>query len=64
MRYAVLLGISQVGEEVTMGEAITLASETSRAHPLRLVRVIDTHSDVIVWRYRNGEPTFEPEGRS
>ena len=63
MRYAVLLGISQVGHHETMGEAITTASVTSTENPLRLVRILDTHSDVIVWRYRNGEPTFEPEGR-
>jgi hypothetical protein len=63
MRYAVLLGISSVGEVMTMGEAVVLASKTSLTNPLRLVRIIDTHSDVIVWRWRNGEPTFEPEGR-
>lgn len=63
MRYAVLLGISRVGEAMTMAEAINLASETSLTNPLRVVRIIDTHNDIIAWRYRNGEPTFEPEGR-
>ena len=55
MRYAVLLGISVVGHDDGPLHADSLAQETSAAHPLRLVRIIDTHDDRIVATYRNGE---------
>lgn len=55
MRYAVLLGISVVGNEMDESTAIHLAVITSNGNPLRLVRVIDTHDDKIVGVYRAGE---------
>lgn len=55
MRYAVLLGISVVGHDDGPLHADSLAQETSTAHPRRIVRVVDTVTDVMVVAYRNGE---------
>lgn len=58
MRYVVLLGIMKVAESTSLSDAITIANEESLAHPKRLVRIIDTHTDAIAFTYRNGEPQF------
>lgn len=55
MRYAVLVGISVHGELTDKDEAMEFAREMSMTAPLRLVRVIDTHDDIILFEIRNGE---------
>jgi hypothetical protein len=58
MRYAVLLGIEKVAESTSLTDAITAATDQSRTHPVRLVRIIDTHTDSIAFEIRNGEVAY------
>ena len=55
MKYAILLGISEVGHDDGLLHAASIAVEASRANPTRLVRIINTHTDDIVATYRNGQ---------
>lgn len=58
MKHAILMGISQVGHEEGITAAISVASVTSLENPRRIVRIFDTHTDELLFSYRNGEPTF------
>jgi hypothetical protein len=56
MKYAILLGVSVVGHAEQPAQAINVASETSTKNPTRLVRIINTHDDTILFTYRAGQP--------
>lgn len=55
MKYAILLGISVVGHESGMLHAYSIAQEASEACPTRVVRIVDTYTDRIVYTFRDGK---------